>query len=290
MPVAVMNHKMRVYEYFYEHNFLIMQQDKRIETEETLDPVDWAASQQLGAEMVSDMMRFLQTVRLRAAWQPPSPQAKAHFNAAVPLEGIALEKVYDEFKQHILPYPTGNIHPRFWGWVMGNGSSSAMLADMLAAGINLNQGGGNQIGGWVETQVINWFKQLFGFPDEASGLVVSGGSMANLIGLTVARYAKADFDIRKEGLYGAQKRMMVYASSEVHNCSNKAVELLGLGSDSLRLIPVNDRYEMDLSALSLQIKIDREAGRQPFCIIGNAVTVNTGAVDDLQALADLCEK
>ncbi len=267
-----------------------MQQNDFLQREETLDPDDWTADRQLGGEMVADMMQFLQNVRSRAAWQPPSPQAKAHFKAEVPLEGMALEKVYGEFKKYILPYPTGNIHPRFWGWVMGNGSSSAMLADMLASGINLNQGGGNQIGGWVEAQVINWFKKLFSFPDEASGLVVSGGSMANLIGLTVARYAKAGYDLRKEGVYGAKKRMMVYASSEVHNCSNKAVELLGLGSDSLRLIAVNDQYQMDLTALALQISKDREEGRQPFCIVGNAVTVNTGAVDDLQAIADLCEK
>ncbi|MBK9731255.1 MAG: aminotransferase class V-fold PLP-dependent enzyme [Chitinophagaceae bacterium] len=267
-----------------------MQRDSLTYTEETLDPSDWSANKALGVEMVNDMMQFLQTVRDRATWQPPSERAKQHFNAGIPFDGMALEKVYDEFKQYILPFPTGNIHPRFWGWVMGNGSSSAMLADMLASGINLNQGGGNQMGGRVETQVINWFKKLFGFPDAASGLVVSGGSMANLIGITVARFVKADFDLRKEGVYGSKKRMLVYASSEVHNCTNKAVELLGLGSDSLRLIPVNDQYEMDLDALAVQIKKDRESGMQPFCIVGNAVTVNTGAVDDLNAIADICEK
>lgn len=265
-------------------------QPANLPAEETLDPLDWKANEKTGTEMVSDMMQFLQTVRSRATWQPPSDAAKSHFQMAVPLEGMPLEEVYAAFKQYILPFPTGNIHPRFWGWVMGNGSSSAMLADMLASGINLNQGGGNQIGGWVEQQVIDWFKALFGFPKEASGLVVSGGSMANLIGLTVARYAKADFDLRKEGIYGSKKRMMVYASSEVHNCSNKAVELLGLGSDSLRLIPVNENYEMDIRQLAAQIRLDREQGLQPFCVIGNAVTVNTGAVDDLVAIADLCEK
>ncbi|HUM47402.1 MAG TPA: pyridoxal-dependent decarboxylase [Chitinophagales bacterium] len=259
-------------------------------TEETLDPRDWSANEKLGTEMVTDMMQFLQTIRERATWQPPSETAIKHFQSAIPLEGTSLKEVYNEFKQHVLPFPTGNIHPRFWGWVMGTGSSSAMLADMLSSGINLNQGGGNQMGSRVEHQVIDWFRELFGYPKEASGLVVSGGSMANLIGLTVARYAKADFDLRKEGIYGSKKRMMVYASSEVHNCSNKAVELLGLGSESLRLIPVNDNYEMDIEALAAQIKQDREQGKQPFCVVGTAVTVNTGAVDDLNALADLCEK
>ncbi len=258
--------------------------------EETLDPSDWNLMEQLGTQMVKDMMQFLSTVRDRKVWQEPTKEVKNFFNQPVPEEGEDHEKIYNDFKTKILPYPTGNIHPRFWGWVMGNGTPFAMLADMLAAAININQGGGNQVGGLVENQLINWFKELFGFPANASGLLVSGGSMANLIGLTVARYAKADFDLRKNGIYGSGKRMIVYASKEVHNCVNKSVELLGLGSDSLRLINVNDDYEIKIDELQKQILQDREDGLMPFCVIGNAVTVNTGACDDLNALADLCEK
>jgi aromatic-L-amino-acid decarboxylase len=258
--------------------------------EETLDPTDWAKMEQLGMEMVKDMMQFLSTVRERKVWQEPPSDVKDFFNQRVPIEGQMHETIYEDFKTKIRPYPTGNIHPRFWGWVMGTGTPFTMLADMLAAGININQGGGNQVGGLVEKQLIDWFIELFGFPPDASGLLVSGGSMANLIGITVARYAKADFDLRKEGLYGSQKRMMVYASTEVHNCVNKTVELLGLGSDSLRLISVNDNYEIKIDELQQQIKQDIEQGLQPFCVIGNAVTVNTGACDDLNALADLCRK
>ena len=258
--------------------------------EETLDPTDWAKMEQLGMEMVKDMMQFLSTVRERKVWQEPPSDVKDFFNQRVPIEGQMHETIYEDFKTKIRPYPTGNIHPRFWGWVMGTGTPFTMLADMLAAGININQGGGNQVGGLVEKQLIDWFIELFGFPPDASGLLVSGGSMANLIGITVARYAKANFDLRKEGLYGSQKRMMVYASTEVHNCVNKTVELLGLGSDSLRLISVNDNYEIKIDELQQQIKQDIEQGLQPFCVIGNAVTVNTGACDDLNALADLCRK
>jgi len=258
--------------------------------EETLDPTDWAKMEQLGMEMVKDMMQFLSTVRERKVWQEPPSDVKDFFNQRVPIEGQMHETIYEDFKTKIRPYPTGNIHPRFWGWVMGTGTPFTMLADMLAAGININQGGGNQVGGLVEKQLIDWFIELFGFPPDASGLLVSGGSMANLIGITVARYAEADFDLRKEGLYGSQKRMMVYASTEVHNCVNKTVELLGLGSDSLRLISVNDNYEIKIDELQQQIKQDIEQGLQPFCVIGNAVTVNTGACDDLNALADLCRK
>src|SRR6187455_236 len=176
--------------------------------EETLDPASWNEMEKLGMQMVSDMMHNLSTVRDRKVWQAPPPEVKKYFQQPPPAEGIAPEEVYEPFRKNILPYPTGNIHPRFWGWVMGSGTPFAMLADMLAAGINLNQGGHNQVGGLVESQVIEWFKQLFGFPKDASGIVVSGGSMANLIGLTVARYAHADFDLRKEGMYGSKKRMM----------------------------------------------------------------------------------
>ncbi len=256
--------------------------------EETLDPADWQAMEQLGTQMVADMMRHLSTVRERKVWQAPPEAVKQYFRQAPPAEGTTAAQVYRDFKTNILPYPTGNIHPRFWGWVMGTGTPLAMMADMLASGINLNQGGANQVGSLVEQQVIEWFRELFGFPQGASGLVVSGGSMANLIGLTVARYAHADFDLRKEGLYGSRKRMMVYASREVHNCVNKSVDLLGLGSDSLRLIDVNDRYEIDIAKLRTQIAADRAAGMLPFCVVGNAVTVNTGACDDINALADLC--
>lgn len=258
--------------------------------EETLDPANWHKMEELGVQMVKDMMQFLSTVRERKVWQEPTQEVKHFFNQPVPAEGQLHDTIYNDFKTKILPYPTGNIHPRFWGWVMGNGTPFAMLADMLAAGININQGGGNQVGGLVETQLINWFKELFGFPVDASGLLVSGGSMANLISLTVARYDKADFDLRKQGIYGSKKRMMVYASTEVHNCVNKSVELLGLGSDSLRLIQVNENYEIKIDELQKKIEQDKEEGLQPFCVIGNAVTVNTGACDDLNALANLCEK
>jgi aromatic-L-amino-acid/L-tryptophan decarboxylase len=258
--------------------------------EETLDPANWQQMEDLGVQMVKDMMQFLSTVRDRKVWQEPTEEVKNFFDQPVPAEGQMHETIYEDFKTNIRPYPTGNIHPRFWGWVMGSGTPFTMLADMLAAGININQGGGNQVGGLVEKQLIDWFIELFSFPADASGLLVSGGSMANLIGITVARYAKADFDLRTKGLYGAQKRMMVYASTEVHNCVNKSVELLGLGSESLRLINVDDNYEIKIDGLQQQIQEDINDGLQPFCVIGNAVTVNTGACDNLNALADLCEK
>ena len=123
-------------------------------------------------------------------------------------------------------------------------------------------------------------------PAESSGLLVSGGSMANLVGLTVARNVGAGVNIRKTGVRGAAGRLMVYASSETHSSVRKAVELLGLGTDGLRLIRVRDDYTIDLAALERAVAEDRAAGHRPVCVVGNAGTVNTGAFDDLGRLAD----
>ena len=259
-------------------------------TEETLDPQAWDRMSALGRRMVDDMMEYLRTVRDRPVWRPLPESVREAFRRPLPQTPEDVEKVYEEFRKLVLPYPTGNIHPRFWGWVMGNGTPFAMLADMLAAGLNINQGGGAQSGGLVEMQVVEWAREMMGFPPGASGLLVSGGSMANLVGLTVARNAQAGFDIRAEGVQGSQRRMTMYASSEVHSSVQKAVEMLGLGSKSLRLIPVGGKYAIDVDALRRKISEDRTAGMQPVCVIGCAGTVNTGAIDDLDSLAALCRE
>ncbi|MBZ0290691.1 MAG: amino acid decarboxylase, partial [Anaerolineae bacterium] len=123
-----------------------------------------------------------------------------------------------------------------------------------------------------------------------SGLLVSGASMANLVGLTVARNSLAGFDVRRRGIQNAPKRLMVYGSKEMHSSIQRAVEVLGLGSDSLRLIPVNENFQMDTAALQTAITADRNMGYQPICVVGCAGTVNTGSFDDLNALADICTR
>lgn len=257
-------------------------------SEENLDPSDWDAMRTLGRAMVDDMIDHLRTVKERPVWQPIPDSVRAAFRKPLPRQGTAAEDVYDRFKGSVLPYPTGNIHPRFWGWVMGNGTVTGMLAEMLAAGLNLNQGGGTQAGSLVESQVIAWCKEMMGFPAGASGLLVSGGSMANLVGLTVARNAKAGFDIRTKGVAAAPRPMRFYASVEVHSSVQKAVELLGLGKEALRLVPVMPDMTVDMKALRSAIREDRAHGQAPVCVIGCAGTVNTGAIDPLDALADLC--
>jgi glutamate/tyrosine decarboxylase-like PLP-dependent enzyme len=258
--------------------------------QETLDPENWDELRTLAHRMVDDMFSYLQTVGERPAWQPIPDTSKEQLNRPIPMEPLGAEQTYTDFMEHVRPYPMGNIHPRFWGWVMGGGTPMGMMADMLASGMNPNMGGGDHGAVYVEQQVIAWCKQIMSFPQGASGLLVSGGSMANLVGLTVARNAIARFDIRQEGLQNGHARMVLYASTETHSSNEKAVEMLGLGEDSLRLIAVNDAYEIDIPALEAAIAADKAAGMHPFCVIGHAGTVNTGALDNLDALADICAR
>jgi glutamate/tyrosine decarboxylase-like PLP-dependent enzyme len=209
----------------------------------------------------------------------------------LPLESQPLESVYEEFLDYVLPYPMGNAHPRFWGWVLGTGTVDGALAELLAASMNANTGGlDHHSANYVEKQVIAWIKEMLGYPAPASGVLTSGCSAANLMGLAVAANAKAGFDLRRKGIRAAPKPMVLYASQEAHSSIQKAVELLGFGSDGLRLVSVNDDGRIDADALQASIGRDRENGNSPFCVVGAAGTTNTGAFDDLGTLADVCER
>ena len=259
--------------------------------EETLDPEDWDSMRTLGHQMMDDVIDYISTVRKRPVWNHMPESVKKKISQSIPLEPESTDSIYTEFLENIMPYPSGNIHPRFWGWVIGTGTPMGMLSELLSAAMNSNSGGlDHHSANHVEKQVIEWFKEIMRFPPSGSGLLTSGGSASNLIGLTAARNTMASYDIRKEGIQPEKCRMTLYASKEIHSSNTKAAELLGLGSDTLRTIPVNDAFQIDLEALKTAITRDRSNGFTPFCIIGAAGTTNTGAIDDLNALADICEK
>ncbi len=259
--------------------------------EETLDPRDWNELRVLGHRMVDDMLAYLEQVRERPVWQSVPAEVKASLEEPAPLEPSDVTAVYEQFRHDILPYPTGNIHPRFWGWVMGTGTPVAMLADMLASGMNPHLAGYDQSAALVERQVVRWMAELLGQPADSSGLLVSGGSMANLVGLAVARNTRAGFDVREVGLQEPEvPRLVFYGSRETHSWARKSAELLGLGNSAFRRVPVTRDYRIDLDALRSAIVADRKAGVRPFCVIGNAGTVNTGATDDLRALARIARE
>ena len=254
----------------------------------SLDPEDWSAAHVLGRRMVDDMIDYQRTVRERPTWRPLPAEVKARLAEPMPVHGAPLEDVYDAFLRDVAPYPTGNIHPRFWGWVMGTGSVTGMLAEMLAAGMNAHLAGYDQSASVVERQVLDWLKESLGFPRTASGVLVSGGTAANLNGLLAARVAKAGWDIREEGLH-AGPPLTVYGSSETHGWAAKACDTMGMGRKAFRKVPVDADYRIDLDACRTMIEADLVAGFRPIAIVGNAGTVNTAAIDDLhgvRALAD----
>ena len=268
-----------------------MTQERAKSFEETLDPEDWESMRSLAHRMVDDMLDYMRTVRERPPWQHAPNEVKAHFEEPLPLDPQAPEEIYQEFLEYVLPYPIGNLHPRFWGWVFGTGTVLGALADLLAASMNTNSGDMSYHSAiYVEYQVLDWCKKMLGYPASASGLLTSGCSAANLIGLTVARNARAGYDLRHQGLHVAARQMTLYASQEIHSSVQKAVELLGLGSQALRRLPVDEQFRMDIQALEAAIAQDRADGHLPFCVVGAAGTTNTGAFDDLEALADLCQR
>ena len=262
------------------------------EAELTLDPPDeeaWEAFRALGHRMLDDMIDHLRSLREKPAWQPMPDQVRAAFAQPLPHAPQGAEAVYQEFLDNVLPYPTGNLHPRFFGWVQGTGTPLAMLADMLAAGMNAHLAGFHQAPALVELQVIAWLAELMGMPKGTSGILLSGGSMACIIGITVARHARAGFKVRDLGLQDPETpRLIFYCSTEVHGWAQKGVELLGIGNDSLHRIAVDESFRIDVAELRAAIAADRRAGYRPVCVIGSAGTVNTGAIDDLQALARVC--
>jgi len=260
---------------------------------ESLDPTDWAALRALAHRAVDDGLSYLEHVRERPVWQATPDDVIARFHAPLPRAPEGAEQAYRDFTELVLPYPMGNIHPRFWAWYMGNGTPFGAVADFLAAIMNPNMGGGNHVANHVESQVVDWCKDIVGLPRESGGLLVSGGSMANFVGLSVARNVMAAafrVDVRTDGVQALPGRMTYYSSVEVHSCMQKALEQLGLGSRALRKVPVDAAYRVDVAALAKMIAADRAAGLVPCCVVGNAGTINTGAVDDLQALAELCER
>jgi aromatic-L-amino-acid/L-tryptophan decarboxylase len=260
----------------------------------TLDPPTpeaWQELRALGHRMLDDVFDNLATLREQPAWQPLPEASATALTAPLPSKGRPADEVYRTLAEHVVPYTNGNRHPRAWGWVRGTGTPLAVLADMLASGLNAHVAGGHQAPVVVEATCLRWLAELMGMPPESSGLLTTGATMANIVGLAVGRHANAGYDIRKHGLQGCvHPQLLVYGSTETHSWVLKAVELMGLGRAAYRRIPVTDSHQIDLQELEQQIEQDRADGHRPAVMIANCGTVNTGAIDALEAIAQLCRK
>jgi aromatic-L-amino-acid decarboxylase len=181
-------------------------------------------------------------------------------------------------------------HPRFYAYVSGAGTVPGAAADLLASGLNMNAGGWRLGPSAVEIEMAltRWLAcDMFGMPEGSAGALTSGGAMANLIALKVARDARAGWDIRADGV-AAGPPLGFYLSSETHVVSDRAADMLGVGADNVRHVPVDEAYRMRVDGLRAAVRRDREAGVRPLAVVANAGTTSTGAVDDLVAIADVC--
>jgi glutamate/tyrosine decarboxylase-like PLP-dependent enzyme len=240
--------------------------------------------------MLDDIFDYIEQIRERPVWQPIPDEVRSRLREPLPLEPTDLAVIHDGFMRNVLPYTTGNSHPGFMGWVHGGGNPVGVLADMLAAGLNANLGGRDHMPIEVERQVVRWVRDMFAFPETATGLFVTGTSMANLVGLLVARTAALGGHVRRKGVGAAGRRLVAYASVAAHRCIAQAMDLSGLGIDALRVIPVNSRHQIELDALENALAADRRAERVPFFLVGTAGTVDVGAIDNLVALAELARR
>ena len=255
--------------------------------EPSLDPADWPAFRTLAHKMLDAAIDKMEHAREGPVWRAVPDEMKASLQSRLPVEGLGAAVVQQRIEA-LLPYGVGNTHPRFFGWVHGSGTPGNLIAEIAAAAMNANLGGRDHGAMYVEKQVLQWCRELFDFPETSSGLIVSGTSIATVIALKVARDQCVGSTSRRQGLGGA--RLVGYTSTQTHSCVARAFDILGLGTDALRKIAVNDRFEMDIDALQSAIDKDRAAGLVPFTIIGTAGAVNVGAIDDLEAIADLAQR
>lgn len=251
----------------------------------SLDPETWDDLRAQGHRMLDDMFDNLETLRERPLWQAPTLEQRQRYRADLPRAPGRLEDAHAQFMSDVAPYGSGNRHPGFMGWVQGGGTAVGMLAEMLAGGLDANLGGRDHMPIEVERQVVAWMAELFGFPADASGIFLTGTSTANLCAVLVARDRALGADVRHTGVRDVG--VVAYASKGVHSCIIRAMDMTGLGWDRLRLVETNTDHSINLAALETAIAKDRAQGLKPFLIVGTAGSVDVGAIDDLDGLADI---
>jgi aromatic-L-amino-acid/L-tryptophan decarboxylase len=253
-----------------------------------LDPQDWDDYRRHAHRLLDACIDRMASAR-EYPWRPVDDEAARKFRLDSNEPGVGYADLASILARNVLPYATGNSHPRFWGWVHGTGLASGLMAEIVAATMNSNCGGRDHGASYVEREVIRWCARVFGFPEDCGGLLVTGTSEATVIALAAARQRALGPEVRTGGLHDAP-RLVAYATEGAHSCITKALELLGLGSEALRIIPPRKQGGLDPDRLAATIEGDRAAGAKPFCIVGTAGSVDLGEFDDLGALADACRR
>jgi glutamate/tyrosine decarboxylase-like PLP-dependent enzyme len=260
------------------------------ETSASLDPSNWDQFREIAHGLLDDMITHIETIRQRPVWQEPARETRERFTRPLPNEPRDLSEVLDDVRTHIMPFATGNLHPLFMGWVHGAGTPIGMVAEIVAGGLNMNCGGRDHAGLAVEDQIVRWMSEALGYPSGASGLFLTGSSMANFVALTIAKTEALGQSVQQSGLRNCDRQLVAYTSVEAHSCIAQAMQLSGIGSANLRTIAIDAAGRMLPDALSASIEEDRTKGFLPFLVVGTAGTVNTGAIDPLAELAEIASK
>jgi aromatic-L-amino-acid decarboxylase len=266
-----------------------------IERDSRNAPLDLSSEEfrKIGHRLIDDLAEFYQTLPSRAVTRSTTPSAiRAALPPSLPSTGEDPGEVFGETVPLLLRYSLFNGHPRFFGYITSSPAPVGALADLVGAALNPN------VGGWdlspmaseIEKQCVAWIGELLGMPGESGGLLASGGNMANFIGFLAARRAKMGASVREQGVVNDAGRWLVYASTEIHTWLEKACDLFGLGTRSIRAIAVDSERRLDVTRLREQIASDRRDGYRPFLVVGTAGTVSTGAIDPLPELAELARE
>jgi aromatic-L-amino-acid/L-tryptophan decarboxylase len=249
-----------------------------------------------GHALVDAAAAFLSSQRagpVTASESPSAVQAVLDATASLPRDGGDPAALLQDAARLLFDHSLFNGHPRFFGYITSSPAPIGMLGDLLAAVVNPN------VGAWrlspmaseIEAQTVRWIAELIGYPAGCGGLLVSGGNMANMVGLWAARAAAADWDVRADGVAApGRPRLRVYASAETHTWLQKGTDLSGLGTSAVRWIPTDDELRLDPAALRAAIEADRAAGDRPMMVVGTAGSVSTGAVDPLEEIARICRE
>jgi len=209
-----------------------------------------------------------------------------------PEDGIGIDQLFQEITGKVVPNSTAIAHPRFLAYVLGPPNGIAPFAEAIAATLNQNCNFWqlSPAANVIEQRVISWLSEMFEYPETAGGIITSGGSMASLVALSTAIQDKCPGDFRKTGLQSLKSPLVVYTSEEAHRCVEKDAVILGLGLDNVRKIPVDEAFRMRTDLLEVAVRNDRNAGKQPFCVVASGGTVNTGAIDPIDDIADFCSQ
>jgi aromatic-L-amino-acid decarboxylase len=236
-----------------------------------------------GNSVIQLMTNYLGDLRDHRVYsRMSSREIRDRLDSTLPIHGTDLDGLLKVFRETIIPFSRQNAHPRMFGYVQSPGTALAAFADLLASTLNANLTVWRSAPAPVELErlTIDWVRQILGFNAQAGGLFVSGGSMANLAAIATARQAKNK----------SSARLRMYASSETHFSIAKAAALLGIGRENVRHVPVDKHFKIRTDDLVAKINADVEAGYVPFCVVANAGTVNTGAVDPLAEIREVANR